>query len=210
MKIIAVTQRLIQYGDAQTINNSSDAELYPFLISNGFLPLFLPCGSNAEMYYAKIGFDGILLSGGNDLSSFSNNDIDLMRDEFEYSLLEFAVRRQIPVLGICRGMQVICSHFGAGISKIDAHAGTRHKVKFSSSSRYFGSVLEKEVNSYHKYGVNIVSENLNVAAISGDGVIEAVEHKNHRICGIMWHPEREKNYDSNDIYLFNRIFGQAE
>lgn len=208
MKIIAVTQRLIRYGAAQTVNNSSDASLYPFLISIGLLPVFLPCSSDVEPYFAHMDIQGILLSGGNDLSRFSHNDLDSMRDEFEHNLIETGIKRDIPIIGICRGMQVICEHFGAEIDKVDLHAGVRHSVKMVTPSRYFDmSVNTREVNSYHNYGVRSVSGELIAIASSPDSLTEAVEHKSLKICASMWHPEREAEYEMHDINVFKRLFG---
>jgi putative glutamine amidotransferase len=64
-----------------------------------------------------------------------------------------------------------------------------------------------EVNSYHNYGIKTATKELEVIAKTDDGIIEAVCHKKYPIYAIMWHPEREKNFNKNDIKFCNLIFG---
>ena len=156
----------------------------------------------------------IILSGGGNLSaSFpqSNNsteienNTDLEREKIEKKLLEFSLSFQIPLLGVCRGMQAIGRYFGAKLISVKEHANTRHNLN------YFCPVIKKEinknVNSYHNFGFSLSSITSELEIIASHmNIIEKFVHKKKKIVGIMWHPEREEKFCSFDIELIKRLF----
>ncbi|MAH89185.1 MAG: hypothetical protein CMJ06_03980 [Pelagibacterales bacterium] len=156
----------------------------------------------------------IILSGGGNLSaSFprsknSNeiiNNIDLEREKIEKKLLDFSLSDQIPLLGVCRGMQAVGKYFGAKLIPVTKHVNTRHKLNYFCP--IVGEEINKNVNSYHDFGFSLPSipSELDIIA-SHMNVIEKFVHKEKKIVGIMWHPEREENFCSFDIGLIKRLF----
>src|SRR5699024_10192747 len=123
----------------------------------------------------------------------------------------------IPVLGVCRGFQLINIYFGGSLyedlpsqfSKEISHRNgkngfTSHNIILESNSRLFGLVEEENwtVNSYHHQGVKDLGQGLLVSARSDDGLIEAFENPSYKyLCGFQWHPEAQ---DEN--LLSDRIF----
>ena len=157
--------------------------------------------------------DGLLLTGGNDLSPFlygqqphpQLGDLDPFRDELEPVLVKEAVGRGIPVLGICRGMQVtnaslggtIVQHIDQSSAKAIQHRqnppGWRrhHHVDVKGGTR-LASILGEGVigvNSHHHQAVDKLAPSLKISALAPDGVIEAFESDSPWILGVQWHPE---------------------
>ncbi len=164
--------------------------------------------------------DGLVLSGGGDVDPLLYNrpdvvhmvsEVDPQRDAFELKVIETALRRQMPVLGICRGTQLFnVVHGGTLMPDIEAaghpsHRGDggdrRHRVEFLSGSRLgeICGVQSGEVNSAHHQAIERVGRGLRVAARSADGITEAIEWEDPGagmpVHLVQWHPER---MDDND------------
>lgn len=179
--------------------------------------------------YIKNNFDDIkkcsslLLTGGCDIFPEFYNDredgIDRFdykpeRDGFEFKLLDYALKNQLPVLGICRGLQLInCRLNGSLISDIETVRGTNHRkidetnerihnINLSDNSLVFDVVRQKKglVNSSHHQAIDRPGEGLIITAKADDGIIEAVELENKSanpfFLAIQWHPERMKEQNS--------------
>jgi putative glutamine amidotransferase len=161
------------------------------------------------------GFDGVLIIGGEDLaaevSGAAPGDIgenaSATRDRWEMALLQAALVDDLPVLAICRGMQLLNVAFGgslhgdiAGLSPQhphvpadrDAALAFRHRVTFepgSLVSRAYGAAA-KDVNSLHHQAVDRIGAGLTVSGRAADGTVEAMELPGARWClGVQWHPE---------------------
>ncbi len=148
-----------------------------------------------EMYLDRVGVNGIILSGGDNIGKCS------LRDTQEKKLLDYAIKKELPVLGICRGIQFINNYFGGTTRPVANHAGISHNINIISSSWSHGvGMLDLKVNSFHEYNITKRGMQLDIACIADDGVVEAVQHRIFPIAGIQWHPERNGN-DKNDIVL---------
>jgi putative glutamine amidotransferase len=164
--------------------------------------------------YAK-NLDGLLLQGGADVSPQSYAEAstrpewpgDRVRDMYELELLHEFVESGKPVLGVCRGCQLINVAFGgtlyqdiatdvptAGIHVNEQYDQHRHAVHFpdgSTLANMFPGRREAIVNSIHHQAVNVLGRDLNIEAVSAeDGIIEAVRYRRAPfVVGVQWHPE---------------------
>jgi putative glutamine amidotransferase len=150
------------------------------------------------------GYDVLLLPGGGDIdpARFGSRPLengsetfDLPRDGLEFAVLEDFLRLQKPVIGICRGMQVLNVAFGGTLwQDIPSQLGLRHTAPEGAPPMEhtvcFAGGTDYTVNSYHHQAVRNAGRGLRVAAKSADGVIEALEHETLMIKAVQWHPER--------------------
>ena len=105
----------------------------------------------------------------------------------------FAQKKNIPILGICRGAQLLNKKFGGKIQKVKNHMRTRHNIFFIKNSIIKKSFLN--VNSFHNEGIKKkdLSNKFNMLAKDKSENVEMFISKNKKIIGTMWHPEREKS-----------------
>jgi putative glutamine amidotransferase len=168
----------------------------------GFMPILIPNNLiDTKEFLKSMNLDMLIFSGGDNIGD------DPERDITEKNMVEFAIKNKIPSLGVCRGMQFFNKYFGGKIqhSFNKTHVKTRHKIKFTDKK--IKEILGKKssvVNSYHE---NLVkSENLgkeleSFGIANQDNTIEAFYHKKYPIIGVMWHPEREHNFEK-ELKLF--------
>ena len=149
-------------------------------------------------------FDGLLLSGGGDIAPESCgirvserlSGVDRARDEREFALLKGFCAAQKPVLGICRGIQVIGVAFGgtlfADLPTAELHRDAVHRVITAEGSSLRALLGEHFLtNSYHHQAIRTLGAGLRVTAVSAaDGVIEGVEHETLPVWAVQWHMER--------------------
>jgi len=170
--------------------------------------------------------DGLLLTGGGDidpifyhgnLTHLKIYNVDRKRDDYEKRLIDNALDLNIPILGICRGMQLVNVHLGGTLIPDLEEAGykshtsngvneNRHNVN-SKDNSYLKTIVGNKtgiVNSSHHQAVDKVGQGLEIAARSDDGVIECLESKINTketfILLIQWHPER---MDANNPFSRN-------
>ena len=164
-----------------------------FLQELNYFPILIPNNlKNVEEYVSELKLDGLILSGGDNIGEFPE------RDKTERKLLEYAIKNTMPVLGVCRGMQLINTFFDGTISKNDSssHVGVNHDVEITNLD--FADLLGEnklKVNSFHNNLIkkNDIGENLMVFAQSeNDSTIEGYFHEKLPVLGVMWHPERDK------------------
>jgi len=162
-------------------------------------------GAQSVDYAQTQRIEGLILSGGEDIGS------DPLRDESELALLKYAITQRLPVLGVCRGMQLI-QWFSGGALVVDSgehHVATRHTVSLCSdlSWRDVNEKLLWEVNSYHANRISLpLPTCLRALAIDADGYCEAFLHQSMKLAGIMWHPEREVFCQEFDRQLCQWLF----
>lgn len=209
-KIIGVTQRVDfveAYGERR---DCLDQKWSFFLKEIDCIGIPLMNGlSLAELteLHQRIGFDGFILTGGNDVVGCQNStNIAPERDAFEYELIRFSQKRGIPILGVCRGAQFIGSFYGNKLVNVKQHVG-KHEIVIEKD---FCKEQLREVNSYHNYGFLLedFGDKLDVFAYARDNVIEGFFCKEHSIYGIMWHPEREEPFQKFDLEFGMKIFAK--
>jgi len=183
-------------------------------------------------------YDGILFTGGEDVDpSFYGEEKrhesvhdHRPRDEFEFSLLKGALARRVPILGICRGVQMINVGFGGSLyqdMKEDAdpqfdHRQTdlgksrqepTHTVLVTDGESGLGMIVQGacRVNSLHHQAVKRVGRGLKVTARSEDGFVEAVESAEAYpfLMAVQWHPEEMVNNSAEQREIFVRFVGKC-
>ena len=182
--------------------------------------------------------DGIMLTGGNDINPRLYNqpeylvychqkDIDEKRDEFEWKVLQHTEERQLPILGICRGLQFVNVFFGGTLvpdipafgkfnhSKFEEGKDRDHLIEIDTNSLLYKITgLEKgEINSAHHQSVDMPGYGLVSNAMSPDGVIEGMERIEAKgksfLLLVQWHPERMTNQESIFSQNIRRSFLDA-
>ena len=146
-----------------------------------------------------------VISGGNDIGE------EARRDQTEEALLQWCIRTHTPVLGVCRGLQLINGYFGGTLQSVsaDIHVARRHRI-LRRSDPASGLPDDGEVNSFHNFGIGNPGRDLDVLYRSEDGAIEAMMHSMYPILGIMWHPEREMTVSALTKSLVSLLFDRAD
>lgn len=176
----------------------------------GNTPLVLPATTNRAVAARMLAsVDVLLLCGGEDVAprrykakpSPQLGKVNLRRDAWEFLLLDEAVKRRLPVLGICRGCQLINVYFGGTLwqdlpserpSEIAHRSPDLHDIRLVAGSR-LGRVLGVEsmqVNSSHHQAVKDLAPGFRAAAFAPDGVVEAIESETLPVVGVQFHPEK--------------------
>lgn len=166
----------------------------------------------SEEAYADL--NGLLLTGGPDIDpsyygeeAHETTDIDSDRDKLELPLFKRAMEENLPVFGICRGIQIMNVAIGSSLyqdipSQFTDHL--THKIIVNANDTWHnitiqeGSLLNEitgnrvvEVNSRHHQAVKVIGDGFTVTAQSEDGIIEAIEDRSKKfMLGVQYHPER--------------------
>jgi len=201
MRRIGLTQRVDEFPHRSETRDGLDQSWAPLLENLDLCPVPL-CNSikRPSDYLDALGLDGVIITGGNDIQTAPTPTALPLRDRFEYDVLTYCLGRRLPVLGVCRGMQIINVFFRGTLSQITDHVATRHPMRHGDGLR--------SVNSYHNFCIypRDLGKELSPIAHCEDGSIEAFRHDNGFFHGIMWHPEREIPSDSLDVELLCAIF----
>jgi putative glutamine amidotransferase len=162
-----------------------------FLQKLAITPILIPNTlDDVKSYISDVGIDGIILSGGDNTGKFPE------RDQTEKQILDYAIDKRFPILGVCRGMQIINEYFGGKVLVNDNnnHVGKSHQINIMDQK--FSKLLGDnniEVNSFHNNIIakKSIGEKLRIFALSpDDNTIEGYYHSELPIIGVMWHPER--------------------
>jgi len=205
MRNIGITQRIHFIKEYNEYRDELDQRWSSLFTNIGILQIILP--NNSELFKSKaidsLNLNGVILSGG-ELQENNNYNIGLKnRNEFENNLINYCIDNKIPIIGVCRGMQILNNFFGGKLEKIDNHVGKYHEINNLSNLP-----ISNKVNSYHEFKLNRneLPENFEIIATDLDGEIESILDKKNNLLGIMWHPERNDPFDINDLKLFNEFF----
>lgn len=199
---VGITQRVEQtsYGEIRDCLDLAWTELIQLF---GHVPLPLCTKVTCVDYYlSKLPLNAVILSGGNDLSRLPNGqNIFPIRDQFEKETIQYCLNKKIPLLGVCRGMQVINDYFLGTLCSVSGHAGTSHQINIQGKSEI--------VNSYHNWGIlqSELADPLTPLAMDSDEMVEAFTSEN--VIGIMWHPERETELSDVSRNILTQFFQRA-
>jgi putative glutamine amidotransferase len=192
MTLIAVTQRVDVVPSYHERRDALDQQWARFLRACGAVPVPIPNDPEvAAQLMSSLPVAGLLLTGGNDLCALGGSAPE--RDATERVLLEGALCRRVPVVGVCRGMQFIQAHWGVPLCRVDGHVTPAHEIAVGDT--------HDTVNSYHHFAATDSVPALTVWARAADGVVEAIRHVEAPVVGLMWHPERFPAFRTTDIAL---------
>ena len=200
------------------------------------VPVLLPEIENEDLIEAQVdSIDALLLTGGDDVDpALYDQDphqklgnVEPERDQYEWKLIDFALKRDIPILGICRGSHMLNIHEGGTIyqdiySQIDGKELIKHqrndskehfthKVTIKKESKMYDIVKQEEILtiSNHHQAVDTVAHGFHVAAKTNDGITEAIESTDHAfVIGLQWHPEERYHTDESSQNII-RSFVEA-
>ena len=225
---ILITERGVFTGYQRAYVNHAYIES---VIKAGGIPFIIPFNTDKEITKEQIKYvDGLILSGGHDIfpqlfgeePKQNIGETFLDRDNFDILLLKTAVEEKKPVLGICRGHQVINVAFGGTMYQdlsynkdiyIKHSQATKwdrptHTVEVKEGS-FLSEIFGKEglVNSFHHQVLNKVADGFKVTALSKDVVVEGIENisDDKFILGVQWHPESTIHTDENSVKLFEKF-----
>ncbi len=185
------------------------------VLAAGGLPVYLPFIADPADYAARL--DGLLLTGGTDIDPMHYGQAphpsllkpEPERDTFELELLDGAVTHEIPVLGICRGVQMINVHGGGTLNQhVTPHTGAgkptngvSHRVDLTPGSlaeSLYGPSLQ--VNSLHHQTIADIAAGFDATGVSCDGEIEVIESHDRPWLGVQWHPEMLDSRDDDPVF----------
>ena len=206
---IGLTSVAVTIGDRLT--DSLQHEYSLAVVAAGGLPRILPSLSVLSAADVLDGLDGLVFTGGGDVDPARYGEqrwpetasVNPERDEFEIELVRLAVAEVVPVLGICRGCQVINVALGGSLIQhlpsitsqqhlvVGDRSHVAHSVNIAESSALHGIVGARSigVNSVHHQGLAEVATPLRPVAWSEDLLVEAIEYPDHPLVGVQWHPE---------------------
>lgn len=196
--------------------NYLENDMARYVARKGILPILIPDIDKDLLTDVLNEMDGFILQGGSDLcpKTYGEEPIgiwqgDLYRDQYELAILDFAIKKSKPVLGICRGFQLMNAYFGGTLYQdiqtqvphADIHRSAelydriRHPIQLVPGSfldKRYGSMEQPLVNTVHHQAVKKLGNNLEVYATSEDGFIEAFGYTKEpegKVMGVQWHPE---------------------
>lgn len=195
------------------------------LITSDSMPLLLPIQAPERAAQAIEKVDALILAGGQDISPElyhqephqALGQTYLPRDQWEIALMQAAIEAQKPVLGICRGLQLINVGLGGTLDQDLALVPTTIKHMQAPTAEWLGThnvtITESflspilgeryRVNSLHHQVVHTLAPGLDIVATANDQVIEAFADAERNIYAVQWHPEMMASHDPNMQQLFN-------
>lgn len=184
------------------------------VIEGGGIPIIIPTTGDIEIIKEQLNLiDGLILSGGPDINPIYYGEdfkekigvISPERDDNEIKILKEFLKTEKPILGICRGHQLLNVYFGGTLYQDLSYfemEPLKHRqdlypeLEIHNVAIEKNSILEKlygesiRTNSFHHQAINKLGEGFKVIARSSDGIVEAIEKIDHKFClGIQWHPE---------------------
>ncbi len=220
--VIGITANYVD-GDA-TLSD----RYYKQVVAAGGIPILIPPVADKEVVVNTLEhIDGLLLTGGGDYNPLWAGEepqkglhaVNAERDLPELLITQLAYNRQIPMLGICRGIQTLVMALGGKVVQdIDAklkhsqdadRSLPTHKVKIAPDSTLYNIYGAEEiyVNSFHHQAVGETGNRFRMTALSADGIVEAIESVEYKpIMGVQWHPEW---LEEEGLKLFRWLVGHA-
>lgn len=220
---------------AFTYRQENTNEAYTSAIEKaGGYALLLPYTADSKRLEAAVcAVDGILIPGGLDVDPelygetampcCKEHHMDM--DLFQMDLIDMAIRKNRPIFGICRGLQIINVHHGGTLyqdldecfskeikhPRLDSPVAAVHEVRLEDGCilrDVFGK-SEIPVNSLHHQGIKSLGGGLSPAAVCTDGLVEGIEDGKNGIFAVQWHPEALMETDGSSLLLFKKLINMT-
>ena len=222
--VVGISESFPEVEKGKTAKIQVNASYAEAISRAGHLPVVISRYGSDEQFDAIVSrLDALVMTGGEDFDpalygakrSPNLGEVNAPRDDFDLRLLAAARRRRLPVLGICRGCQLLNIAFGGTLwqdlpsefpGKDIQHRNVYHPVQIAPDSRLALAIgtTNTVVNSYHHQAVQRIAPGFRVTATAPDGVIEAIESEQYPAVGLQFHPE--KLFCGEDHPLFARLF----
>ena len=205
---IGISTRIVNACDYNESRDALSHDWYSF-IQNVFpkaLWMLVPnLGQHTPNFLSRWNLNGFIISGGGNYGSES------LRDESELAIIDYAITHKHPILGVCRGLQLMVHKFGGKIEQTikKEHVATTHSIRATNNPIGYKAVNLMKVNSYHD---NVITDAGRMVPFAFDEQrnIEAAYSKEHRLAAIMWHPERSNPTNMADVAFLRCFFGEQE
>ena len=236
--IIGITGMRIPDEEAMLETDQTEIHNIESIEKSGGIPITLPVLQtfNREIIKRQVELiDGLLIQGGLDVTPSLYHEeqkeetgmTNLQTDNFIIEVIKQAFERKIPILGICRGIQILNVAFGGTLYQDLKYAGTssdlhrqndseiyKHTINVTKDtflSKMFPNNDTLYVNSYHHQAIKDLANNFIIDAKSNDGIIEAIHYNssNQWIFGVQFHPEITMSYNNDFMPLFSEFINQT-
>ena len=203
MKTLVLSPK-ISIDKHKKINFHIDQDLSNFLsrLKVKILPVVLK-NNKLDLNSVKYA-DGLILAGGGDISKKQKTKVNQIRDSYEKKLFNHFHKKNKPILGICRGFQLIADLYKIKLFKVRGHVRKSHRL-IVKKNKY---IIYKNliVNSFHNYSLKNLPKNFLNISSTNDGSIEIASHKSKKILCLMFHPERAMKSKSLILNSIKKFF----
>jgi putative glutamine amidotransferase len=226
--VIGICGRVLSFSDEGRRDAFSSSQPYSRAVAkSGGLPMLLPplptAPNMVHSYLDRLG--GLLLPGGGDVEPHRYGQTPTtdalygmvgLHDEFDLALIHAAIDRDLPVLAICRGMQILNVSQGGTLVQdlgLEGHWMCEHPVSVTGGSRLAAAAGANHLRhcySVHHQGLDQLGDNLTPVAYDEHGLIEAVEHDHASwVVGVQWHPEDTTSIEPPQQAIFDEFVRRA-
>ena len=204
------------------------------VIRAGGCPMILPITQDIETIHSQVSIlDGLIMTGGIDVNpnTYDENPLPLQgnssleRDHYELKLLKYADEKQIPIFGICRGIQIMNVFYNGSLyqdlsyskrsvikhTQQEKRENPSHKIHIEENSFLYKSLSDEAyVNSFHHQAIKDLAPHFRVIAKASDGIIEGIQHESRPIYAVQFHPEAMSSKYDEMQDIFNNFVNECE
>ena len=186
-----------------TVNYALEKNWFDYAKKLGINLIIINNSINLNKYFNKFNPSGLIITGGGDIYSKKRNRLNLLRDYSESMYINFFLKKNIPILSVCRGFQLVCNNLNIKSFKIKKHVRVTHNIRIINNDKFL-NFKRINTNSYHKYGFFRLNEKFYPLGVCKDSSIEIAKLKNKLMYLIMFHPERyNKDQKKIDEFIKN-------
>ena len=203
---VGLTMRIDNNSEYVDPRDAISQDWINLVIKLGFVPILIPNQFTlSDKTLDSLSFNALILTNGGESNigvGGKINDSCDARDFTETLTFNYAIKKDFPILGVCRGMQFIYKFYGGDLDKLEdkSHVNKFNEIHLSNGKK-------RTVGCYHKLicSKKDVPSNVRIWATSSDGQIEGIEHTSKKILGMQWHPERDHPSTSEDFSLIKNF-----